>query len=261
MLTALALLAAAPMSANAPPAPPAPPVAAPVPPFAVAAPPAPLVALPPLPPVDPARLALARVSAGVWFRDGSMARIFDNLLSSKPDSYASSMLDLTMSQVMAMAGMPWPGAKTGEPDLTLRQMMAKNDPLFEQRMGAIHDAALAEIIRLAPRFEPQVRDGLSQSMARRFSAAQLNDMNRFLTSPSGQAFADNNYLMWLDPAVFRTMLGTVPGLVGEMPGVMARVKAASDRFPFPKPVVKPAEPAPRAVKKPMSKKSGSRHRT
>ena len=157
-----------------------------------------------MPPVDPARLALARVSANVWFRDGSMARIFDNILSSKPDSYASSMLDLTMSQIAGMAGMPLPGSMGGDSNLTLRQMAAKNDPYFDQRMAAIHDVVVAEIVRLSPRFEPQVRDGLAQSMARRFTAQQLTEMNRFLTSPSGQAFADNSYLMWLDPAVFRT---------------------------------------------------------
>ena len=253
MLTALALLAAAPAVQAAPPA------------TALTAPapvvtPAPIVALPPLPPVDPARLALARVSANVWFRDGSMARIFDNILSSKPDSYASSMLDLTMSQIAGMAGMPLPGSMGGDSNLTLRQMAAKNDPYFDQRMAAIHDVVVTEIVRLSPRFEPQVRDGLAQSMARRFTAPQLTEMNRFLTTPSGQAFADDSYLMWLDPAVFRTMLGTVPGLVGEVPGVMARVKAANDRFPSPKPKVAPPEPASPAAKKPAGKKPVSRRR-
>ena len=223
-LFAFLAAAAAPDAVTPPPVAPPPPIVTP----------APIVALPPLPPVDPARLELARVSAGVWFRDGSMARIVDNMLSSKPDSYASSMLDLTMSQIAAMAGMPLPSALGGDSNLTLRQMAAKNDPYFDQRMGAIHDALLAEINRLSPRFEPQLRDGLAQSMARRFSADQLKDMNRFLTTPSGQAFADSSYLMWLDPAVFRNAMGTIPGLVGEMPGVVARVKAANDRFPMPK---------------------------
>lgn len=237
---------------------PAPPVNAPVP--GVVAPPAPLVALPPLPSVDPARLALARVGAGVWFRDGSMARVMDNMLSTKPDGYASSMLDLTPSQFAAMAGMPLPSALGGDSNLTLRQMAAKKDPYFDQRMGAIHDVVLAEINRLSPRFEPQIRDGLAQSMARRFTAPQLTDMNRFLTTPSGQAFADNSYLMWLDPAVFRSMLGTVPGLVVEMPGVMARIKAANDRFPSPV-KAKPPEPAPSAKKAAPRKKPVSRRKT
>ena len=249
MLTALALLAAAPVVPTVQVPALAPPVVAPA---------APLVELPPLPPVDPARLALARVSAGVWFRDGSMARIVDNMLSSKPDSYASSMLDLTLSQLAGMAGMPLPAMKGVENNMTLRQMMAKNDPYFDQRMAAIHTVVVAEINRLAPRFEPQIRDGLAQSMARRFTAGQLADMNRFLTTPSGQAFADDSYLMWLDPAVFRSMLGTVPGLVGEVPGVMARVKAANDRFPSPKPKVKAPEPAP---SKPAPKKPVSRRKT
>lgn len=231
------MLAASPVVA---PVPPAPPIVAPAPVAAAT----PLVPLPPLPPVDPARLALARVGAGVWFRDGSMARVVDHMLSSKPDSYASSMLDLTLGQLMAMAGMPLPATKSADGSMTLRQMMAKNDPYFDQRITAIHDVVVGEIVRLSPRFEPQVRDGLAQSMARRFTADQLQDLNHFLTTPSGQAFADNSYLMWLDPAVFRSILATVPGLVGEVPGVMARVKAANDRFPSPA-KAKPPQPAPR----------------
>ena len=253
MITALAMLVATPVATTTPP-----PVAVSPGPPAMAAPPPPLTPLPPLPPVDPIRLELAKVSVNVWFRDGSMARIFDNILSSKPDSYASSMLDLTLGQIMAMAGMPFPESKPGENNMTLRQMIARNDPYFDQRMGAIHDAVLVEIVRLAPRFEPQVRDGLAQSMARRFTADQLKDMNRFLTTPSGQAFADNSYLMWLDPAVFRSMLGTVPGLVGEMPGVVARVTAAANKYPRPvkatPPEDKPAAKKPAPRKKPVSRR-------
>lgn len=257
MITALAMLLATPAATTTPPPPPA--DAAPLVPVTTTAPP-PLTPLPPLPPVDPVRLELAKVSANVWFSDGSMARIFDNILSSKPDSYASSMLDLTLGQIMAMAGMPFPESKPGENNMTLRQMIAKNDPYFDQRMGAIHDAVLVEIVRLAPRFEPQVRDGLAQSMARRFTADQLKDMNRFLTTPSGQAFADNSYLMWLDPAVFRSMLGTVPGLVGEMPGVVARVTAAANKYPRPVKAA-PAEDRPAAKKPAPRKKPVSRRKT
>ncbi len=238
MLIAMALLAATPVTpaASAPAAPPATIAAAP---------------LPPLPPIDPAQLALARVSAGVWFRDGSMARLFDNLLSTQPDSYASSMLDMNLGQVMGMAGMPAPASSGGERDLTLRQLMSKNDPYFQQRMASIHDAIVAEAARLGPRFEPQIREGLAQSMAHRFTALQLGEMNRFLTTPTGQAFADQAYLMWADPALFRAALSTVPGLIGEMPGVVQRVTAAANRYP--RPARKASAPAP-APKKPLHRR-------
>lgn len=249
MLTALALLAATPAVVEPRSTPP---LAAPAPAAAT-----PLVALPPLPPVDPARLALAQVSANVWFRDGSMARMVDEVFSLKPGGYPSSMLDLTLRQLVGMAGMPLPASKSDGGNLTLRQMIAKNDPYFDQRMAAIHDALLLEVVRLSPRFEPQLRDGLAQSMARRFTAAQLADLNRFLTTPSGQAFADSSYLMWLDPAVMRSVLGTIPGLVGEVPGVMARVRAANDRFPAPV----WAKPTPPATKRPAPKKPVSRRKT
>lgn len=204
--------------------PPAPPV------VMVAPPPA-----PPLPPVDPAKIALARASTNAIFGDGSMGRMFDRLLSPAPNSYASTMLDMTFGELMTMmpqtAKMPDMGPMAS---MTMRQMMAKDDPYFNQRLASIHDAVVAEAVRLGPKFEPQMREGLAISMARRFSAGQLTDMGRFFSSPSGHAFGDEMYLMWMDPAVIKSMMSAIPALSAELPASMKAVKAAYERYPLPK---------------------------
>ncbi|MCA1652851.1 MAG: hypothetical protein LC656_01310 [Sphingomonadales bacterium] len=197
----LTLLLSASLAASAPASPP--PVAAPPP----VAPPIVAPTAPPLPPIDPARLALARTTANALFRDGSVARMIDRVLTFGPNGVASSMLDMTLADVMGMAGQPLPTGKSPvELQMTFRQMMMKRDPYF-----------------------------------------QLTDMSRFFSSDSGRAFGDEIYLMWMDRAVFKAMMSTVPGLSAELPGAMQRVMAASARFPSPTP--KPPMPMPAPKKR------------
>ena len=251
---ALLLSATATVAALSPAPPPAP-VAVPAPAAAPAAPaPAPVV----LAPVDPARLALARTTAGALWSDGSMARLLDRMMTTKGDGVAGVWLDMTLNDIMAMAGQAGKLPKdTPEANLTFRQMLAAKDPYFEPRLAAIHDAVVAEAVRLGPKFEPQLREGLAMSMARRFTPAQLTDINRFFVSNSGHAFADDMFLMWYDPAVVRSMFSAVPGLTAEFPGAVQRVKAASDRYPWPKPKEAAADDS---SKKPSAKKPAPRRK-
>lgn len=215
-------------------------------------PPQPILApapMPALPPLDPAQVALARVTANALFRDSTMARMFDRMLSTGPNGYASSLLDMSLADMIGMVPQMGATPPKDSPELhmTFRQMAAAQDPYFDQRLAAIHDVVVSEAGRLGPKFEPQMREGLAQSMARRFTAAQLTDMNRFFSTASGRAFADDMYLIWMDPAVLRSMMSTIPALGAEFPTVMQRVKAATDRFPWPeKP--KTAAPVPRRSK-------------
>lgn len=200
------------------------------------------------PPVDPARLLIARTTAGALFSDGTMARMLDRMLSNAPGSYASWVLDMTPGDFMAMVPPgtfpATPPKDSPEMHTTFRQMAAKGDPFFDQRFSAIHDAVVAEAARLGPSFEPQLRDGLATSLARRFTASQLTDMNRFFLTESGRAFAEERYLVWLDPAVFKSMMSAMPALIKEFPASAQRVKAAVDRYPWPKKATTP-EAAPK----------------
>ena len=245
-------------------------VAPPPPPAAVAPPPAlttpaPVAAPPPLPPVDPARIAIARSTSNALFGDGTLARLFDEMLSPAPGGYASAFLDMTMGDMMALAGPAAAKMPTKDGDemtkLTFRQMLAAKDPYFNQRMAAIHDAVVAEATRLGPKFEAPMREGLAISLARRFTADQLKDMARFFATPSGQALGQQFYGLWMDPAVLKSMFSAIPALSADLPDAMKRVKAASDRFPYPAKPTPPAaaEPTKPATKKPVPKKRTTHH--
>ncbi len=202
-------------------------VAAPVPPSAAA--PAPAA------PVDPQRLALARVTVDSLFPVGTSGRMIADMMSGPT---MDRMLDLSPPD-LGIAG-------DKAPKTSLRAEMRKNDPHFEKRMAIIGRVIGEEMARLAPQIETPLREGLAESVARRFDAAQLGDINRFFATDSGKAFGRELWLLWMDPAVFKGVIGTMPVVIKEMPAVMKKVEAATAHLPKPK--AAPQKPAGKKAK-------------
>ena len=202
-LSAALLLAAAPSPAEAAPPPAAKPAAA--------------VA------VDPQRLGLARVTVDSLFPVGTSSRMVADMMSG---SAIDRMLDLSPPDLGIADDK---AAKT-----SLRAEMNKNDPHFEKRMEITGRVIGEEMKRLAPQIETPLREGLAESVARRFDAAQLTDINRFFATDSGKAFGRELWMLWMDPAVFKGMIGTMPVVLKEIPIVMKKVEAATAHLPKPK---------------------------
>lgn len=192
---------------------------------------------PPQPDPDPARLALARTSANALWPEGNYAQvmtglmgtIFDHAMSLKPADLGA------MGDKVRVGG-------TSAPNLSLHDQAAATDPYFDQRVAAIRQAVSEEMGKISVVIDPRIREGLARSMARRFDAAQLADINRFYATPSGHALASQTMQMWMDPEMFRAMFSSFPEMMKLAPGMMEKLKAANDRFPSPpKTVSKPAK--------------------
>jgi hypothetical protein len=198
--------------------------------LAIAAPalagPAPPHAASPAAAIDPQRLALARVTVDALFPAGTSGRMIADMMSK---STMDRMLDLSPPDL----GMPAGKA----PKKSLREEMKKGDPHFEQRMAITGRVIGEEMTRLGPQIETPLRDGLAQSVGRRFTVAQLADMNRFFATDSGKAFGREVWMLWMDPAVFKGIIGAMPVLMKEMPLVMKKVEAATAHLPKAKPAV------------------------
>lgn len=191
---------------------------------AVAAPVRPPTAAPAATPaVDPQRLALARVTVDALFPIGTSARMIADMMSG---SAMDRMLDLSPPD-LGIAG-------DKAPKTSLRAEMKKSDPHFEQRMAIIGRVIGEEMARLAPQIETPLRDGLAESVARRFTVGQLAEINRFFATDSGKAFGRELWLLWMDPAVFKGIIATMPVVMKEMPTVMKKVEAATAHLPKPK---------------------------
>ncbi len=179
---------------------------------------------------DPARLALARTSVAAMWPDGA----YGNMMT----SFAGGMIDRVMQ--MKKSDLPAfgkPSAKTAAKadgaDLSLHDQAAAKDPYFDQRVAAIRAAVVDETSKLSTIIDPRVRDGMARSLARRFDARQLTDINNFFATPSGHAFAGQSMRLWFDPDMLHAMMSTFPEMMKRMPDMMKSVKEANDRFPAP----------------------------
>ena len=173
----------------------------------------------------PARLALARTTANGMLPNGLYADLFDEVMSGVVDR----VLALNPGDFGAKDGKEKAAAAT-----SLRQQIAKDDPHFDERMRITQRVIREELVKISALMEPKMREGLARSMARRFDERQLTEINAFLATESGRAFAAQNMRMWVDPDVMRSMVQSVPHMISAMPGAMMRLEAETAHLPKPK---------------------------
>jgi hypothetical protein len=187
---------------------------------------------PPQPDPDPARLALAQASVEEMWPDGAYGKMMSGFI----DGIIERAMTLKKSDLEALGGHP---AKADGPssDRSLGDQMRAKDPNFDKRMTAIHGLMDEEAAKLSLIIDPHMRGGLARAMARRFDTQQLQDINAFIATPSGHAFASQYMRLWFDPDTVRSMFGSLPDMMKLMPEMMEKFKAVNEQFPVP-----PAKP-------------------
>lgn len=202
--------------------------------------------LPPQPEPEPARLALARTTMDGFMPKGSYGRMFDVLTDNMVNDVYGRVMGMTGTQLSNAIGLPVATGK--DSDLTLMQQASKDDPMFDARMKAYIAAFKVEMRTSMEIMEPKFREGMSRAMARRFTAAQLTDLNRFFATDTGRAFGQDMMLLWIDGDVFRGMFASMPEMMRAMPASAARFEAIEKQYPWPKKPEPKKAPAPRKKK-------------
>jgi len=147
------------------------------------------------------------------------------------------MMSGVVDRVMAMKPgdfMPQKGDAKVASNLSLHDQLKKDDPYFDERMKIMRKVIGEELIKISAVMEPKLREGLARSIARRFDEKQLGEINAFLATDSGRAFAGQTMRMWVDPDVMRSMIQTMPHMISAMPGAMMRLEAETAHLPKPK---------------------------
>lgn len=195
---------------------------------------------------DPARLALARVSVHSMWPDGA----YGKMMSSFMGGIFDRAMQLKPSDLAALGKPGEAAAAGGKMDVSLHDKAASEDPYFDQRIAAMRQVLESEVGKISAVVDPRMRDGLSRAMARRFDTRQLTDINAFMATPSGQAFAGQYMQLWMDPDTIRSIFASAPEMMKMMPDIMQKVKAANDKFPKPekKDTKAEAKPAPKSGK-------------
>lgn len=188
--------------------------------------------LPPQADPEPARLALARTAMDGFMPAGSYGRMFNVLTDNMMRDLYGRLMGMTGTELSNAVGLPI--ASGAKAELTLLQQASKNDPMFDARIKAYVAAFKIEMGTSMGIVEPRLREGMARAMARRFSAAQLADLNRFFATDTGRAFGQDMMLLWIDGDVFRGMFASVPELMRAMPQSAKRFEAIDKQYPWPK---------------------------
>jgi len=187
---------------------------------------------PPQPDPDPVRFALAQTAVQPMWPNGAYAKMMAGFV----DSLFNGAMTMKKADLTPVApSVKKSGSRSA--DKAMGERPAANDPNFDQRMAAIRGIVDDEIGKISIVIDPRMRDGLARSMARRFDARQLTDINAFFATPSGHAFAAEYMQLWFEPDTFRSMVTAFPEMMKLMPDATQRLKAVNEKFPKPRPPV------------------------
>ena len=195
----------------------------------------PPAAAPAAPAIDPQRLALAESVALHIFPEGTYQRMMTVSMDSIMDTMLDSMLDMQMGDMLPEGSAEDREMEAEAGRKTMRELMAAEDPHFEERFRITNKVIAAEMAPIVTRLEPEMRSGLARAYARKFTAEQLTELNRFFATPVGHAYAAESMMLWVDPEITTLMGKMMPELVTEMPAIMEKVQAATAHLPMPEP--------------------------
>ncbi|RYE03126.1 MAG: DUF2059 domain-containing protein [Sphingomonadales bacterium] len=184
-------------------------------------------------PADPAREAAAQRVVVKLIPPGTYRRVMRDMFPSMMDALFNSMGGLT-------------GADFGKPEKdgkTFAQAMAESDPAFRERMSIMTRIMGEEMGPVMDAIEPGVRAALSRAFARRFTLAQLNDLEGFFATPTGTAFGREFMAAFMDPEMMQEMGAMMPEMMKIMPKLMQRFEAETAHLPpLPKKGAQPEKP-------------------
>lgn len=181
--------------------------------------------------VDVARLAAARPVIDRIWPLGTYRKMMDGMAGGVMDAILTQSFGMKAKDIAGMSGDPKAAAAAGEE--TVGDLAAKADPAFRERMKITVDVMMREMAALMTTVEPQVRDALARSYARRFTVDQLSDLTRFFATPTGAAYAEQSMLIYADPEMIGAMQSFTPLMLKTMPDIMKKVEAATAHLPPP----------------------------
>ncbi|MEO9599359.1 DUF2059 domain-containing protein [Parasphingorhabdus sp.] len=181
--------------------------------------------------IDPARLAVAETTVDHLFPIGTYERMMKGTMDQMLDGMLAGLGGMTMEEMGGTVSPSGEDYSAEDKDKTLAELMQESDPNFEERMQISTRVLMDEMTDLMSAMEPQVRTTLTKIYARKYSIAQLNEMNDFFATDTGSAFARDYMMVFVDPEMMESMMSMVPELMQAMPNIMKKVEDATAHLP------------------------------
>ncbi|ALH81424.1 hypothetical protein AN936_13940 [Sphingopyxis macrogoltabida] len=167
-----------------------------------------------LPPVEPARLTLAQTTMGALIPSGSLERMMDNLYGKMFKTIMGEMGGESDLMISIKTGVE--SEKIAALDEATKGKIADVfDPNRQEREDQINKVIKPLISEVLADMEPPMRAGMAKAYARKFSAAQLTELNAFLATPTGTAYGNDWMALQADPEVMLAVIKAMPPLISK----------------------------------------------
>ncbi|HEV2748227.1 MAG TPA: DUF2059 domain-containing protein [Allosphingosinicella sp.] len=109
----------------------------------------------------------------------------------------------------------------------------KADPHYDERMRIFMDILFDELKGIMNKEEPGIRQAMARAYARRFTTAEMREMDVFLATPVGRKFAVQSITLMEDPELLARMMSLEPRMRAELPRIIEKVMGATSHLPGP----------------------------
>ncbi len=88
--------------------------------------------------------------------------------------------------------------------------------------------------RFMSRYEPDMREGMAEAFASRYTAAELDQIGAFMRTPAGARFGGGFMELATDPHYIGKVTSMMPALMQAMPDIMKESQAQLAKLPKPR---------------------------
>lgn len=176
------------------------------------------------------RLPEASAAAAVALPDGLYGRMMRQAIEGIVTPLTEKFATPSQEELAGKVGV----AEGDLPDLDESQRKRLGvllDPYAEERTRVMMGGVMTALETVFGHLEGPMREGLAKVYASRFTAPQLGEINAFLATPTGQAYASESLAAFTDPQMMGAMMRALPSVVTVLPQTMIELKALEDSVP------------------------------
>ena len=179
------------------------------------------------------RLPEAAAAAAVALPDGLYGRMMrqaiEGIVTPLTDKFATPSQE-ELAQKVGVSAEDLPDLDEDQ----RKRLGALLDPYAQERTRVMMGGVMTALETVFGHLEGPMREGLAKVYASRFTAPQLGEINAFLATPTGQAYASESLAAFTDPQMMGAMMRALPSVVTLLPQTMLDLKALEESVPAPR---------------------------
>lgn len=168
------------------------------------------------------RIAAARPVIDKLWPLGSFRSMMDGDKQALADTLIAVMFDIKIEEMF-----PDKGIREHERGKSLGELTFSKDPHFRERTQILTKLTLDEMLPILEKVEPSVREGLTIRYAGQYTPAQLRELDKFLSTPTGKIYAKNWLTNLYNPGMVQALRHFFPDFIKAIPTISDKWKAAT----------------------------------